>query len=126
MAIKQMGLAWIVVSDLPKAIKFFTETVGLKLNQYHEDFGWAELSGTDGKGAMLGLAQSSAEESHQPGQNAVITMSVDNMVKSKEELTRKGVKWIGDVLEVPGHVKLQLFKDLDGNSFQLVESLDKL
>ena len=41
MNLKSMDLAWIVVNDLQKAIKFYTETVGLKLVEFHEEFEWA-------------------------------------------------------------------------------------
>jgi predicted enzyme related to lactoylglutathione lyase len=39
------------------------------------------------------------------------------------EMEKKGAKKVGDVMEVPGHVKMLLFKDADGNHFQMVEML---
>lgn len=122
MAIKNFGLAWIVVADLQKALDFYITTIGLKLNEHHPEFGWAELAGEDG-GAILGIAQGNDKELIQPGQNAIVTLTVDNLAQSKAELTQKHVKWVGDVIEIPGHVKMQFFKDLDGNTFQLVETL---
>ncbi len=122
MSIKNFGLAWIVVADLKKAVEFYTKTIGLKLNEYNVDFGWAELAGHDG-GAILGIAQTSEQELVKPGQNAVVTLSVENLQKSKTDLTAKNIKWVGDVIEVPGHVKMQYFRDPDGNLFQLVEVL---
>lgn len=124
MGIKNFGLAWIVVADLQKAIDFYTKTIGLKLNEHHKEFGWAELAGHDG-GAILGIAEMNEKEMIKPGQNAIVTLTVENLEKSKKELSQKSVKWVGDVIEVPGHVKMQFFKDLDGNTFQLVETLDE-
>ncbi len=60
MKLKSMDFVWIVVNDLEKAIKFYTETVGLKLMELHEEFGWAELEGNKG-GARIGIAQKSAQ-----------------------------------------------------------------
>jgi len=119
--LKSSDLSWIVVSDVKKAKKFFTETLGLKELNYAEEFGWVELSGQDG-GCMIGLAQ--ANEEMAAGNNAIITISVDDIEKSRSEFEKKGVQLIGDIMEVPGHVKLQMFTDLDGNKFQLVENLE--
>jgi predicted enzyme related to lactoylglutathione lyase len=122
MPIQSIDLAWIVVKDLKSAVKFYTEVVGLKLNELHEQYGWAELSGHDG-GARLGIAQKCDNEPLQPGQNAVVTLKVASITQSIAELSQKNVKMIGDILEVPGQVKLQTAIDQDGNHFQLVEVL---
>ena len=123
MSIKNIGLAWIVVKDLKSAVKFYTEVVGLKLNEVHEQFGWAELSGHDGNGARLGIAQQSDMENIKAGQNAVVTLTVQDIAKAKKDLSKKGAKMIGDVLEIPRQVKLQTLVDHDGNHLQLVEVL---
>ena len=122
MSIKGLNLAWIVVSDLKKAVHFYTHVIGLKLEELHEQYGWAELSGSKG-GARLGIAQANDRESIQPGQNAVVTLTVENLAQSMQELAKKGAKMTGDVIEVPGQVKMQMVKDSDGNHFQLVELL---
>lgn len=114
-----ISLSWIVVKDIDAAIKFYTETVGLKLNEYSPEFGWAELSGPEG--AILGLAKESVEQDAIAGTNAVVTVTVDSIDKAREEFLQRGVKLVGDVMEIPGHVKLQTFQDKDGNSLQLVE-----
>ncbi len=122
MHIKSMELAWIVVKDLKKAIKFYTETMGLKLMEQHDAYGWAELQGHEG-GARLGIAQANDKESVQPGSNAVVTLTVESIEEALEGFKKKGVKLLGDVQEVPGHVKMQSVVDSDGNQFQLVEKL---
>ena len=122
MTIQSIDLAWIVVNDLKSAVKFYTEVVGLKLDELHEQFGWAELSGHDG-GARLGIAQKNDQDPIQPGQNAVVTLKVADIKQAIANLSKKNVKMIGDVLEIPGQVKLQTAIDQDGNHFQLVEVL---
>jgi predicted enzyme related to lactoylglutathione lyase len=122
MKAKSMDLVWIVVKDFKKAIKFYTETAGLKLLKVSEEYGWAELEGHEG-GAMIGIA---AESKHNPlkaGQNGCLTLSVDDIEKSKEDLQKKGVKLLGDIQEIPGHVKLLMAVDADGNHFQLAQML---
>jgi predicted enzyme related to lactoylglutathione lyase len=125
MKIKSIDLAWIVVKDLKQAVKFYTEKVGLKLLVLEESFGWAELQGEDG-GMKLGIAQEhpSANEGIVPGNNAVVTLTVDSIETSISEMKENGSKLIGEILEVPGHVKLQMVQDEDGNHFQLVECIE--
>lgn len=125
MHIQSIYLSWIVVKDLKSAVKFYTEVVGLKLLEMHEQFGWAELSGHDEGGCKLGIAQYTPSEPIAPGSNAVVTLSVPSIAKAREELQKKGVKLIGEIIEIPGHVKLQTLVDSDGNHFQLVESADQ-
>lgn len=124
MTIKSIDLSWIVVKDIKKAVAFYTEVVGLKLTKFNEEFGWAELTGHEG-GAMLGIAQQNDTDPIAAGSNAVVTLSVQNLIKAKNELLQKGAKMIGEVLEIPGHVKLQSVVDHDGNHLQLVEVLSE-
>lgn len=124
MAVKGLNLAWIVVKDIRKAIKFYTESVGMKLLTFEEKYGWAELAGKDG-GAMLGIAQQSEMETILPGQNAVITLSVDEIEKKVAEMIQRGVRKKGEMMVIPGHVKLQMMVDPDNNHFQIVETLTK-
>lgn len=126
MSLKKSEMSWIVVSDLNKSLEYYTKVLGLKLMEHNPEFGWAELSGSEPGGALLGIAQASEHDpDSKPGQNAVMTFTVDNLDKTKAELAKKGAKFIGEVLEVPGMVKLQTFIDLDKNIFQIVENLEK-
>ncbi len=124
MTAQTLGLAWIVVDDLKKAIQFYTDVIGMKLMEMHEGFGWAELEGQDG-GARLGIAQkcSADEEGNEPGQNAIITLTVKNLEVSLKAILEKGARLIGSIQEVPNHVKMQTVMDLDNNRFQLVQIL---
>ncbi len=121
--IEKMELAWIVVADIQQAVQYYTEVIGLKLLEFNKDYGWAELSGHQG-GAMLGIAQASDKESVLPGQNAVMTMSVKDIEATKSTLSEKGVTFVGNIIEIPGMIKLQLFTDIDGNKFQLAQTLN--
>jgi len=124
MAQKSIELSWIVVADVKKAVKFFTEVVGLKLLTFDEKYGWAELQGATG-GSMLGIAQEDEHSPVAPGSNAVVTITVDDIQKAKKDMEANGAKMIGDIMEVPEEVKLQMFADQDGNKFQLCEMIRK-
>ncbi len=119
--IQSSDLAWIVVSDINRARKFFTETIGLKEHVFSEEHFWAELGAEKG-GSVLGIAQENPEM--KAGSNAVVTFTVDNLDSTLKAFKDQKVDLIGEVMEIPGHVKMQLFRDVDGNLFQLVEKLD--
>ena len=122
MEVKSIDLSWIVVKDLKQAIQFYTEVVGLKLMELNEEYGWAELQGHQG-GSRLGIAKSHEMNKIEAGQNACVTFSVENLEKAKAKLLSHATRSIGEIQEVPGHVKLQMMQDRDGNYFQLVETL---
>jgi len=122
MRVKEIGLSWIVVKDIKAAVQYYTDVVGLKLMEFNEQYGWAELEGHEG-GARLGIAQENPQEKVKTGQNAVVTFTVDNLEESKLEMVQKGAKCQGEVMEVPGHVKMQTLVDRDSNYFQICELL---
>src|SRR5712692_5505080 len=59
------GLATVYVSDMDRAVNFYSETLGLKL-QYRAGPGWAQLDA--GKGLILGL-HGTHQGGPPPGQN---------------------------------------------------------
>lgn len=124
MRAKSLNLVWIVVKDFKKAIKFYTEVVGLKLINSSEEWGWAELEAAEG-GIRLGIGryQPECQDFVGPGQNSVMTFTVANIDKARKEMQKDGATLVGDVEIVPGHVKLQTIKDVEGNFFQLVEEI---
>lgn len=118
--VSDISMAWVVVKDIEASIRFYTEVVGLKLAEHCKEYGWAELVAING-GARLGLAQVCEREPMNPGQNAVVGLTVGDILKAKERLAKGKTNFVGDIMEVPGVVKLQTFTDPDGNKFQLAE-----
>ena len=120
--VNQLGLCWIVVDDIKKAVKFYTEVVGLKLVEFHEEFKWAELEGHQG-GARFGIGEATAECCTKSGSNAIPTFTVDNLDDTLAILKQKSAHCKGDIVEVPGHVRMQTVVDDYGNEFQFVQVL---
>lgn len=122
MQTEAMELAWVVVKDLNEAIRYYKDILGMRVLEVHEGFGWAEVQGQEG-GLRLGLAQMNDVDGMAAGSNAIITLRVKDIESARNELKEQGVTLIGEVIEVPGHVKLQSFSDLDGNRCQLVQAV---
>lgn len=122
MHVQSINLCWVVVADLEKAIPFYQESLGLKLLEWNKAHGWAEFAGHEG-GSRLGVAQASDFNQVSAGSNAVVALNVENIEKAREAYLSKGVTCLGEIMEVPGHVKLLFCQDQDGNKFQLAQLL---
>jgi lactoylglutathione lyase len=122
MTAKGMTLAWVVVKDFEEGVKFYTDVLGLKLTSKTPEYKWAELQGEDG--AKVGVTEHSEMSPVSAGGNAVLTYTVENIEKSVQSLKAKDVEMVGEMQVIPEHVKLQLFKDNDGNYGQLAELLE--
>lgn len=126
MIVKRSDMAWITVSDSSKEKKLFVDILGMKIQADAPEYGWMELVAKDG-GSALGIGQYNPEYSKEvkPGQNAIVTFSVDDILAAKRVLEKNGVTLLGDIVEVPGHVKMLFFADGDGNKFQICQLLDE-
>ncbi|MFZ4098910.1 MAG: VOC family protein [Chlamydiia bacterium] len=122
-AASSIQLIWIVVRDFEAAIQFYTQGVGLRLVERNDQYGWAELVGPEG--ARVGIAQHSDRSEVQPGDNAVIAVTVEDLAEAAKAIQQAGGQLVGEVMEVPGHVRLQTFKDLAGNTLQLAQDLSR-
>lgn len=126
MAIQSINLGWIIVKDHAKSVEFF-KMLGLEVKSHVPEYCWAEFAGPKG-GALLGVGVECKDTAEsmgniRPGSNAVMTFTVDDVEKSKAEFEKQGVKFVSDIIEVPGHVKMATFVDLDGNVFQICQLL---
>jgi predicted enzyme related to lactoylglutathione lyase len=85
-----LQLVWITVSEIKTAIKFYTDVLGFKLQEFNEEYGWAELSGEEG--ARLGIAQFNPEfADFKPGINAVPAITVENIDAAIKDLQKNKV-----------------------------------
>lgn len=114
------GLATIYVSNLDRAVKFYTETLGLKL-QYQAGQGWASIDA--GNGLVLGL-HGTHPGGPEPGKNGATQVGFEldeplDAVYSK--LTERGLKFQGPIMDTDA-VRLAYFSDPDGNLFYLSEN----
>lgn len=125
MIAKRSDMAWITVADITKAKKLFVDILGMEVRADTPEYGWMEVVPKDG-GSALGIDQFNSKygKEVQPGQNAVVTFTVDDIIAAKAILEKNNVIVLGDIVEIPGHVKMLFFADADGNKFQIVQLLD--
>lgn len=95
MAIKKIEATIIFVKDVKKAVKFYTEKLGLSKSDDGEDF--ANIKVGDKNVALLGpkvIKELLGKDITKPRYSALIAAEVEDLDKSYEELKSKGVKFI--------------------------------
>ena len=103
------------VSDLDRAVKFYRDTLDFDLAWRSEELQWAELrSGIPG--VSIGLGKS---EKAKGSGTASMNWAVNNVDAARALLEKRGVKFLGPTLTIPGVVKLADFADPDGNRIRL-------
>jgi predicted enzyme related to lactoylglutathione lyase len=112
----ELMLTWYSVDDLERAKKFYGEMLGLK--KTFEMPGWAEFAAAEG-GASIGLNA----DPRAKGPSGVAVLRVADLDKARKELAARGVKFEGEVEEVPGVVRIGTFRDPAGNRLQLAQVL---
>jgi len=116
------GNATIYVSDMDRAVEFYTRTLGLRL-EYRAGNEWAAIDAGDG--LKLGLHPAGAH-SPRPGANGAtivgfgVTRPLDDVVAT---LRKKAVNFKGPIIDdAKGSIRLAFLTDPDGNDLYLCES----
>jgi predicted enzyme related to lactoylglutathione lyase len=113
----KVRLSWFSVNDFEGAKKFYTNVLGLK--KTFEAQQWAEFAGAEGE-ETIGVAID-PHAGKEPG--ATIVLQVEDIEHERKRLETAGVKFEGQIEEIPGIVKIATFRDPSGNRLQLAQQL---
>ena len=111
------GNVTIYVANMDRAVRFYTETLGLKLAYRFGDH-WASVE--LGKGLTIGLHPSSAESPKGRGGVAIGLELSGSLDDAMRQLEAKGVRF-GRVSSEAKAGKFAEFEDPDGNLLYLAE-----
>lgn len=119
-AIVNGALPTVFVSDMDRAVRFYTETLGMSLlHQAGQEFAMIDAGG----GMQIGLHPATAK-APTPGTHGSISIGL-NVTRPIEEvvaaLKQRGVTFHGPVVD-DDPVKLAFFGDPDGNDLYLCEA----
>src|SRR5215469_4170919 len=116
MMIKESNVT-VIVSDLNKAVEFYTNTLGLKLVNRIQDH-WAEIVAP---GLTIGL-HPSGPHGPKPGnsESLAIGFTVDNLNSDMTAFKNKVIVFSPNIIE-DGPVRIAFFKDPDKNPLYLCE-----
>lgn len=117
------GNASIYVSDMERAISFYTDKLGLFL-KVRVGTEWAEIDA--GNGLVLGLHRARPPETVAAGTIGAINIELaarGDLASAVTELKTKGVEFKGEIVEYPA-VHIATILDPDANEILLVQVLD--
>jgi catechol 2,3-dioxygenase-like lactoylglutathione lyase family enzyme len=113
-----MAVVTIFVSNMDRAVQFYTEVLGMKL-AYRFGNDWATLKTEDGM--TVGLHPASKESP--AGRRGSITIGFEvsePIQKAVASMKEKGVKFVGTIVD-DKQIKAAHFEDPDGNEMYFVE-----
>lgn len=113
----KVGNVTVMVSDMKRALEFYTRTLGMAL-KYEAGPDWAEVSMQD---LTIGL-HTAGDHSPRPGTAGAMSIGlmVDNLETAMDALKKQHVKFSPHISE-DGPVRLAFFGDPDGNPLYLCE-----
>ena len=103
------------VSNLDKAVSFYTDVLEFKLTEKRDDLKFAHIQ-TNVPGLEIGLSEGSTLSGTGA---AVINIGVADVAAARTLLESRGVKFSGPTQVIPGKVSLAGFTDPDGNRLRL-------
>jgi predicted enzyme related to lactoylglutathione lyase len=114
MMLGRVEQVWFWVSDMDRAIGFYTEALGLELAQRHGDE-WAAFDAGPIRLALHG----GANDDRAPG--GTVVFEVEDLDAARFAMELHGAVFDPHVGEVEGLARFASFTDLDGNRLQLIE-----
>jgi predicted enzyme related to lactoylglutathione lyase len=112
------GLPTVFVSELDRSIRFFTETLGLALEQRFGDH-WASVKAANG--LTVGLHPASEESPAGRKGSITIGFNLDEPIDTVvDRLKDQGVKFTKEIFQ-DGYSRIAYFADPDGNEFYMIE-----
>lgn len=108
--LSQIGVVMLGVQDLPRAVAFYRDTLGLTVQQ--EIPGFAFL---DGGGVTLCLSQPLARAAGQLAGATEVVFSVEDVRAAYDALRNRGVQFVQEPRNVTGTMWAANFRDPDGH-----------
>ena len=109
------------VTDLARALGWYTDALGFSVLHHVPEAGWAELQ-TPVEQVRVGLT--AVEEMPPGGGGAVLTFVVRDVDAARAHLeARDDVRFDGDTCTIEGWVRLATVYDPDGNVLMLAQDL---
>jgi predicted enzyme related to lactoylglutathione lyase len=107
-----VAAVWMPVQDMDRAIEFYGQTLGLKVDRKEER--WAEV---DANGLLIGLNGRESEGAGAEGGPVVSFQPDGDLEEAKADLEGKGVSFT-EISEHPWG-RITTFQDSEGNDLQL-------
>ena len=115
----RLSVVRVFVRDWPRALRFYTETLGIPLALRNDDLGWAQLATGQAQLALERLGPESGE-SALTGRFLGVSLAVADLYATYEQLFARGVDFLAPPERMSWGGVLAHFRDPDGNVLTLV------
>lgn len=115
----KIGYANVYVSDMERGVRFYRDTLGLRLESRDDAFGYASFDAGPVRMGMLALESGAENFEKLVGVHTGIAFTVPEIDPVFETLRERGVAFPMEPADQPWGGRLALFADPDGNIFYL-------
>ena len=102
----------VYVKNMNDSIKFYTQKLGFDLEFQSEHWSAIRLGDQE---VYVGLHLTDADTD----QGTEIAFQVDDIIKSKQDLEKNGIRFTRDIIEIAPGMFIANFVDLDNNSLSI-------
>ncbi len=125
--LKFIKFAELPVADQERALRFYTEKLGLRVLQntpYKDDWRWIELALPGAETAILLTPRNGNEISDRPS----LVLAVDDVTNTYRELQAKGVQFTQSPTRAPwkSGESFALFRDSEGNTILIGSDYEEI
>lgn len=110
----------IFVTDWDRALRFYSETLEMRIATRSDAYHWAELDTGAAHLAIERLARDDPEHADLVGRFLGVSLAVDDVQATYERLIDRGVEFLEAPARMPWGGVLAHFRDPDGNVLTLV------
>ncbi len=115
-------LVRVFVSDLERAVDFYTRVLGMPLSFRSDELGWAQLAPAGADLALERAAPDDPESAGLVGRFVGISLAVADIHATHRTLVARGVEFLTPPERMPWGGVLAQLRDPDGNVLTLVGS----
>ena len=110
----------VFVTDWDRAIRFYTETLGIPTTFRNDELGWAQLATGEGQLALERAAPGDAEVHDLVGRFVGVSLQVSDIDATHRTLVERGVEFLARPETQSWGGVLAHFRDPDGNVITLL------
>ncbi len=108
------------VTDWDRALRFYTETLGIPTTFRGDDMGWAQLATGEGQLALERVEPGDKESEALVGRYVGVSLQVEDIHATHKTLVDRGVEFTTPPTKQPWGGVLAHLKDPDGNVLTLL------
>ncbi len=112
----------VFVTDWERAIRFYTETLGIPVAFRSDELGWAQLATGEGQLALERVAPGDAESEALVGRFVGVSLEVPDIEATHGTLVQRGVEFLAPPARQAWGGTLAHLRDPDGNVITLLGS----